>query len=85
MYNQDFCEDKLVTLDQSTKQSCDSVISWEDMKFLNLTNRTRRMVSGHYELPLPFKNDETTLPNNRYQALQRLKRLKNKFKKTPLF
>ena len=27
MYNQDFCEDKLVTLDQSVKQSCDSIIS----------------------------------------------------------
>ena len=69
MYNQDFREDKLVTLDQSVKQSCDSIISWEDTKFLTLINRTTKMVSGHHELPLPFKNDDTTLPNNRYQAL----------------
>ena len=79
MYNQNFCEDKLVTLDQSVKQSCDSIISWENKKFLNLMNRTTIMVSGHYELPLPFKNNDTTLLNNRYQALQRLKHLKNKF------
>ena len=85
MYNQDFCEDKLVTLGQSVKQSCDSIISWEDKRFLNLMNRTTRMVSGHYELPLPFKNDDTTLPNNRYQALQRLKHLKNKFQRNLTF
>ena len=79
MCNQDFCEDKLVTLDQSSKRSRDSIIHWEGKKFLNLMNRTTRMVSGHYELPLPFKNDDTTLLNNTYQALQRLKHLKNKF------
>ena len=33
MYNQDFCEDKLVTLGQSVKQSCDSIISWEAKNF----------------------------------------------------
>ena len=85
MYNQDFCEDKLVTLGQSVKQSCDSVISWEDKRFLNLMNRATRMVSGHYELPLPFKNDDTILPNNRYQALQRLTHLKNKFQRNLTF
>ena len=85
MYNQDFCEDKLVTLGQSVKQSCDSIISWEDKKFLNLMSRTTRMVSGHYELPVPFKNDDTTLPNNRYQALQRLEHLKKKFQRNLTF
>ena len=55
MYNQDYCEDKLVTLDQSVKQSCDSIISWEDKKCLNLMNGTTKIVSSQYELPLPFK------------------------------
>ena len=64
MYNQDFCEGKLVTLNQSVKQSCDSIIYWKDKKFLTLMNRTTRMVSGHYELPLPFKNNDTTLPTD---------------------
>ena len=80
IYNQDFCEDKFVTLNQNIKQSSDSIISWEDKKFLNLMNRTR-MVSSHNELLLPFKNDDTKLPNNRYQVLQRLKHLKNKFQR----
>ena len=47
MYHQDFCEDKLVTLEQSIKQRGDSIISWEGKKFLNIMNRTTRMVSGH--------------------------------------
>ena len=85
MYNQDFCEDKLVTLDQSVEQSCDSIMSWDDKKFLNLMKRTIRMVSRHFELPLPFKNDDATLPNNRYQALQRLRHLKNKFQRNSTF
>ena len=84
-YNQDFCEDKLVTFGQSVKQSCDSIISWEDKKFLNLMNRTTRMFSSHYELPLPFKSNDTILPNNRYQALRILKHLKNKFQRNPTF
>ena len=57
-----FCEDKLVTRDQSIKQNCDN--SWEYKKFPNLMNKTKRMVSVHYELPSPFKSDETTLPKN---------------------
>ena len=82
MYIQDFCEDKLLSLGQSVKQSCDSITSWEEKKFLNLTTI---VVSGHYEFPLSFKNDDTTLPNNRYQALQRLKHLKNKFQRNLTF
>ena len=85
IYIQDFCEDKLAALGQSVKQSCDSIIFWEDKKFLSLINRTTRMVSGHYELPLPFKNDDTTLPNSRYKTLQRLKHLKNKFQRNLTF
>ena len=85
IYNQDFCEDKLATLGQSVKQSCDLIIFWEDKKFLNLINRTTRMVSGHYELPLPFKNDDTTLPNSRHKTLQRLKHFNNKFQRNLTF
>ena len=61
----------MVTLGQSVKQSCDSVIPWEDKRFLNLMNRTTRMVSGHYELPLPFKNDDTTLPKEEGKNIKR--------------
>ena len=85
MYNQDFCEDKLVTLDQSIKQSGDSIIFWENRKFLKLMNRITRMFVGNYELLLPFKHDDTTLPNVRYQALQKLKHLNNKFQRNLTF
>ena len=85
MYNQDFCEDKLVTLDQSIKQCRDSIISCEYKKFLILMNKTARMISRHYELPLPFENDDVALPNNRFEALQRLKHLKNKFPRNLTF
>ena len=43
-------------------------------------NKTTRMVSGHYEFPLPFNNDETTLPNNRYKGCY-IKHLTSKFKR----
>ena len=57
-----FCEDKLVTRDQSIKPNCDNY--WEYKKFLNLMNKTKRMVSVHYELPSPFKSDEAKLSKN---------------------
>ena len=76
MYNLGFCDDNLLTLNQVLNQNCDASVSWEDKKYLNLMNKTR-MVSDHYECPLPFKNDDTTLPKNRCQVLKRLKHLKN--------
>ena len=62
IFNKDFFEDKLLIPDQSIRQSCDLIISviLEDKKFLNLTNNATRTVSGHYELPLPFKNGDNT-------------------------
>ena len=72
-------------MDQRIKESGDSVICREDKKFLNLVDRTTRMVFGHYEMPLPFKNDETTLPNNKYQTPQRLTPLINKFQRNLKF
>ncbi|XP_028407542.1 uncharacterized protein LOC114530160 [Dendronephthya gigantea] len=35
---------------------------------------------GHYEIPLPFKNDDIKLPNNRNLAVFRLQQLKSRFK-----
>ena len=36
------------------------------------------LVDTHYQLPLPWKPDTKTLPNNRDMALQRLKGLRNR-------
>ena len=60
MFHQDFCEDKLVIPDQSIKQNWDASIFREDKKFQNLMKKTR-MVSAHYELPLPLPSKMMTL------------------------
>ena len=41
MYNLDFCDDNLLTLNQVMNQNCDASVSWEDKKYLNLMNKTR--------------------------------------------
>ena len=54
-------------------------ISVEDRRFLNkLSNGIHRRSDGHFETPLPFK-DDVKLPNNRAVTLKRLSGLKSKF------
>ena len=55
------------------------------MKILDVINKITSMVSDYCELLLPFKNDEKTLQNNKYQALQIPKHLKNKFERNSTF
>ena len=42
------------------------------------------MVDGHYELPLPFR-DNVLLPNNKFQAEKRLKSIQRKMERSPEF
>ena len=44
-----------------------------------------KMVNGHYQIRLPFRNPNIQLPNNRYQAWQRLLYLQKKFNKNQEF
>ena len=44
----------------------------EDKQFLNVMKESVTINDGHYELPLPFRNAEINLPNDRIQALKRL-------------
>ncbi|XP_028406789.1 uncharacterized protein LOC114529231 [Dendronephthya gigantea] len=54
-------------------------ISKEDREFLNkVGNGIVHREDSHYEMPLPFKGENVTLPNNRPQAEQRLKGLKKR-------
>ncbi|XP_003729219.3 uncharacterized protein LOC100890721 [Strongylocentrotus purpuratus] len=55
--------------------------SQNDMKFIRLMKKEVHITeSGHYEMPLPFKEEEMpTLPNNRFVAVKRLDHLKRKF------
>ena len=46
--------------------------SQEDRKFLSLVHNDIRHAEGHYEIPLPFRQQDVKLPNNREQALKRV-------------
>ena len=59
--------------------------SQHDVKFLKTMDDQCQMVSGHYVLPLPFRNESVNLPNNRELALKRLYYLKRKFARDPTF
>ena len=56
-------------------------LSKEDRKFLQIAEEgIHQYKDGHYELPLPLKNEDIELPNNRDAALRRLNQLKRRFK-----
>ena len=56
--------------------------SVEDKRFCNtLTANIHKNENGNWEMPLPFKTDNVTLPNNRDQCLKRLLGIKRKLLK----
>lgn len=60
-------------------------MSIEDRRFLKIADESAKIVDGHYSLKLPFKNDNSALPNNCCIAEQRLQSLKRKFNKNKEF
>ena len=40
---------------------------------------------GHYQLPLPLKDKELVLPNNRMPAMKHMQSLKERFKRDEQF
>lgn len=60
-------------------------LSIEDKKILRIMEERGRKVEGHYEMPLPFRHDDTNLPNNPLQAVRRLASVKNKLLKDDKF
>ena len=44
-------------------------------------NEEAKLVNGHYELPLPLRDPNFNLPNNKQQAVQRAQWLKKKLLK----
>ena len=60
-------------------------MSVEDCKFMQIMDSSAKVVNGHYELPLPFRKDNITMPDNRHLAEQRLSSLKRKFQKNSEF
>ena len=71
---------QMFELDFSERNTGDQALSQEDRKFLaRVTENIRHRDDGHYEMPLPLKDPNTKLPNNRDMASQRLKQLKRRF------
>ena len=59
--------------------------SQEDMKFLTILEKGIKFDNGHYELPLPFRNGNPALPNNKSIALKRLNALTRRFERDAKF
>ncbi|XP_043232467.1 uncharacterized protein LOC122386858 [Amphibalanus amphitrite] len=74
LFEQDFKDTKM-----------DKPQSVEDRLFLKkMTEGTRQREDGHFEMPLPLKED-VRLPNNKAVAMQRLKGLKSKLVRNEAF
>ena len=60
-------------------------MSIEDKRFMQIMSNSTTMKDGHYQIDLPFKQNDIAMPNNRHLAEQRVMSLKRKFKKDPEF
>lgn len=70
MFEQDFSE----PLDWNV------AMSQEDLKFMSITsNGIHKADDGHYEIPLPLRDESVHLPCNKKRAEARLKQLSRKF------
>ena len=57
-------------------------LSQDDQMFLeNVSKGIHLRSDRHYEIPLPFREDEITLPNNKKLAAYRLQQLMSRFDK----
>ena len=70
--NRDFCE--------STADSC-TEMSMEDKRALAVLDDTAKIVDGHYQFAIPWKDTRPCLPNNGSVAEHRLKHLQKKLQR----
>ncbi|XP_063860018.1 uncharacterized protein LOC135100737 [Scylla paramamosain] len=69
-------------LDFSDRKSADTPLSYEDKRFMSkMKGGVHQLKDGHYELPLPRKDDNVKFPNNKLLAEQRLNKLRAKLGK----
>ena len=54
-------------------------LSRNNRRFLELMERESVKIYEHYELPLPLKDNELVLPNNRMAALKCMQSIKKRF------
>ena len=79
MFDNDFSEVKQLQLSNIEE------ISRKDKKFLKILETGTKKNGNHYEKPLPFKDTDVKLPNNRNQAIRRINQLKRRFQKDSFF
>ena len=88
-----YIQRKSIRLNEQLQQICDTdfvtrnsgkpPISTEDWRALKIMEKSVVKVDGHYLIALPWKLDNTRLPNNKQNAKKRLSNLKQQFAKNP--
>ena len=65
---------------RTTPEDNEIGLSWEDRQFLHIMEKEiHKNESGNWEMPLPFRSPNMTMPNNREQAMNRLQSLLRTF------
>ena len=68
----------------TSREDNETSLSCEDRKFLDtIETGIHKNQTGHWEMPLPFRQREVKMPNNRNQAVNRVNRLLRMLKKKP--
>ena len=60
-------------------------MSKDDKMFLAIVEKGTKNVDEHYEIPLPYRDENLQLPNNKDQAIRRMQQLKRIFQKDSEF
>lgn len=78
-------QDVLKVLEGDFIEKDTGTLSQDDLKFLDIIgNGIRLNELGHYEMPLPFRDKNPVLPNNRSSAFTRAMGLKRQLEKDPV-
>ena len=65
--------------------SVDAGMSVEDRKAQRIMDQSATLVNGHYQIKLPFRKTTPELPDSLPTAEKRLRWLRGKFQKNPVF
>ncbi|KAG7524560.1 hypothetical protein JOB18_013868 [Solea senegalensis] len=60
-------------------------LSREDLRFMDMVTKSAKHVNGHYQVALPLKNPNVSMPNNRKVVEQRQTHLKRRLQRDPVF
>ncbi len=73
---------RALELDFTDHSTDDNPVSQEDILFLSKVREGKRQKEdGHFELPLPFKTDTPSLPDNKQCAVHRLTSLERRLRR----